>query len=89
MRVSSSAMTTPAARRYRKLLGVGGGSVALALALLVSFGSPLSAFTATADIDLGDAASFSIRGSSTVVNTGPAIINGDTGVAPGSAITGF
>lgn len=56
----------------------------LALALLVFGVTP-----AWAQISLGSASSFGVLGGSTVTNTGPTIVNGELGVSPGSAVTGF
>lgn len=40
-------------------------------------------------VNLGTASPFVVLGGSTVTNTGPSVLNGDLGVAPGTALVGF
>jgi hypothetical protein len=60
--------------------------------LALAVGAAFAAVPVTAQasqVDLGTAGSFVALGGSTVTNTGPSVLNGDLGVAPGAALVGF
>src|ERR1700675_3338181 len=60
-----------------------------AVALATFCLTPTGAEAAQPPVGLGTAASFAVLGGQAVTNTGPTVLNGDLGVSPGTAITGF
>lgn len=64
--------------------GFAGAVLALALALFA-----IPAVAQAAPVNLATVSPFVVLGGTTVTNTGPSVLNGDLGVSPGTAITGF
>ena len=64
------------------------GRAGVALAVGFAFAAVPAAAQA-APVDLGTAGPFVVLGGTTVTNVGPSVLNGDLGVAPGTALTGF
>ena len=63
-------------------------SCAIVGLVLASMGTT-TVLAAPSPIDLGTAGSYAVLAGSTVTNTGPTTVQGDLGVSPGSAVTGF
>ena len=75
-----------AGRKRRAISGLAAVAVLLASSALLA--APM-ALSAQAPVGLGTARNFAVLAGSTVTNTGPSVISGSVGLAPGSAITGF
>lgn len=58
-------------------------------AAFIAVATLFAAVPVMAQISLGTSQSFAVLGGSTVTNTGSSVINGNVGVSPGPAVTGF
>lgn len=72
-------MSTPAHPKR----GFAGAVLAVAFALVAAPAAQ------AAPVDLATASPFVVLGGTTVTNEGPSVLNGDLGVSPGTALTGF
>src|ERR1022692_4512107 len=75
-------------RRHAGYAWLGAPFVLIAAVAVLIF-TQSTAGAAVAPVNLGTASSFAVLAGSTVTNTGTSLLNGDLGVSPGSAITGF
>lgn len=64
------------------------GRAATALAVVFAF-MAIPAAAQASQVNLATASPFVVLGGQAVTNTGPSVLNGDLGVAPGTSLTGF
>ena len=74
-------------RRLLSILAPSAVAAGLLVALIPALSTPAAA--ATAPVGLGVASPYSVVAGQTVTNTGPSVLDGDIGLSPGTAITGF
>ncbi len=75
-------------RRVLSLLGTG-LLATVGLWTLTSADAVYAATVLNGPLNLGTASTYGVLAGSAITNTGPTVVNGDLGISPGSAITGF
>ncbi len=73
----------------RALRSAAVASATLGLLVLTLSAPTRTAGAATPPVGLGTAASYAVLAGSTIANTGASVLNGDRGLSPGTAVTGF